>query len=196
MIDVRFNTEALTRVRFAISPMFETIASLKALNDPARGALHLTWVEQTRRLTADLDLSTLRALQGSPTYNPDFINPPPSGPLAEFEDELAVMLATPPEQIQAEVGVAYRRSGVPSVLQPFLTEPSAAVERLTQLLRAYWDRALEPHWGRIRSLLEHDVLYRARQMANGGTSQLFADLDPSIRWRDDVLHVDQCDHTT
>lgn len=196
MIDVRFNTEALTRVRFAISPMFETIASLKALNDPARGALHLTWVEQTRRLTADLDLSALRALQGSPTYNPDFINPPPSGPLAEFEDELAVMLATPPEQIQAEVGVAYRRSGVPSVLQPFLTEPSAAVERLTQLLRAYWDRALEPHWGRIRSLLEHDVLYRARQMANGGTSQLFADLDPSIRWRDDVLHVDQCDHTT
>ena len=142
MIDVRFNTEALTRVRFAISPMFETIASLKALDDPARGALHLTWVEQTRRLTADLDLSALRALQGSPTYNPDFINPPPSGPLAEFEDELAVMLATPPEQIQAEVGVAYRRSGVPSVLQPFLTEPSAAVERLTQLLRAYWDRAL------------------------------------------------------
>ncbi len=196
MIDVRFNTEALTRVRFAISPMFETIASLKALEDPARGALHLSWVERTRRVTADLDLATIRALQGSETYNPDFINPPPTGPLAELEDELAVMRATPPRQISREVRDAYKRGGVPRVLEPFITEPSAAVERLSELLRAYWDRALEPHWGRIRSLLEHDVLYRARQMANGGTSQLFADLDPAVRWKQDVLHVDQCDDTT
>jgi hypothetical protein len=55
MIDVRFDTDALTRVRFAISPMFETIASLKALDDPARGALHLSWVERTRCVTRDLD---------------------------------------------------------------------------------------------------------------------------------------------
>jgi len=196
MIDVRFNTEALTRVRFAISPMFETIASLKALDDPARGALHLSWVEQTRRSTADLDLSTLRALQRSDAYNPDFINPPPSGPLAQFEDELAAMLATPAEQIRSEVLYAYRRRAVPAVLAPFLTEPAAAVERLSELFRAYWDRAIEPHWGRIRSLLEHDVLYRARQIANGGTSQLFADLDPAVRWKDDVLRVDQCEDST
>ncbi len=41
------------------------------------------------------------------TYNPDFVNPPPSGPLAEFEEELAVMIATPARQIRAEVMGAY-----------------------------------------------------------------------------------------
>jgi hypothetical protein len=196
MIHARFNTEALTRVRFAISPMFEIIASLKALDDPARGALHLSWVERTRRETADLDLSALRALQRSETYNPDFVNPPPSGPLAEFEDELATMLATPAEQIQAEVRNAYRDASLPDVLEPFVSDTDAAVLRLAELMRRYWARALSPHWSRIRSLLEHDVLYRARQMANGGTRQLFSDLDPSVSWDTDVLRIDKCDDTT
>ena len=41
---------------------------------------------------------------------------------------------------------------------------------------AYWERSLAEHWPRIRSLLEQDVLYRARQIADGGTRALFADI--------------------
>ena len=33
------------------------------------------------------------------------------------------------------------------------------------------------------------MLYRARQIADGGTRALFADLDPAVRWRDGVLSV-------
>jgi hypothetical protein len=77
MILARFHTEALTRVRFAISPMFEMIRSIRTLHDPAGAALHLPWVEQAAPLIADLDLSALVALQSSPVYNPDFVNPPP-----------------------------------------------------------------------------------------------------------------------
>src|SRR5258707_11572693 len=102
MIHARFDAEALTSVRFAISPMVEMIASLKALEDPARGALHVRWIEQARSQTRDVDVSCLRALHSPNRYSPDFIHPPPSGPLAEFEDELSVMLATPGEQIRAE----------------------------------------------------------------------------------------------
>ncbi len=56
---------------------------------------------------ADLDLAPLFALQSAPVYNPDFVNPPPSSPLVEFEDELAMMIATPAAQIAAEVRYAY-----------------------------------------------------------------------------------------
>jgi DNA-binding transcriptional ArsR family regulator len=196
MILARFNTEALTRVRFAISPTLETVASLGPLDDPARGALHLPWVEQARNTTADLDLSPLRALQRPGAYNPDFINPPPSSPLAEFENELAVMLATPAEQVREEVRNAYPGRAVPAVLEPLLSETSTAVAQLADLMRAYWDRALSSHWPRIRSLLEHDVLYRAAQMASGGTRLLFTDLDPSVRWSEGVLRIDKCDDAT
>jgi len=196
MILARFDTEALTRVRFAISPMLEAIASVGPLDDPAGCVVHLPWAEQARLRTRELDLSPLRALTGSDIYNPDFINPPPSGPLAAFEDELAVMVATPDDQIRAEVRRAYRSSGVPSVLEPFLSDPRDAVEALAELMRTYWERSLSSHWPRIRSLLESDVLYRARQMADGGTRKLFADLDSAVSWDDGVLRIDKCDDTT
>jgi DNA-binding transcriptional ArsR family regulator len=196
MIYARFDAEALTSVRIAISPMVETIASVRALEDPARGALHVPWIEQAREQTRELDLSCLRALHRPKRYSPDFINPPPSGPLAEFEDELSVMLATPAEQIRAEVLSAYQGEPLPAVLEPFVRDPLRAVGRLAELMRTYWDRALSEHWARIRSLLEHDVLYRARQIADGGTRRLFGDLDPAVTWDDGVLRIDKCDNTT
>jgi hypothetical protein len=190
MILARFDTEALTHVRFAISPMLETIRSVTALEDPAACALHLPWAERAGASTADLDLSPLRALQRSDTYNPDFVNPPPSSPLVDFEDELAVMVATPAGQIRAEVRRAYKDGAVPPLLEPFLSEPRRAIKSLAKLMDAYWERSLAEHWPRIKSLLEQDVLYRARQIADGGTRALFADLDPAVSWSDGVLRVE------
>ena len=53
----------------------------------------------------------------------------------------------------------------------------------------YWDRSLAAHWPRLRALLEGDVLYRARRMADGGAQQLFADIDPAVSWKDGVLRI-------
>ena len=66
MIFARFDTEALTRVRFAISPMLEVARSIRALDDPAGRALHIPWAERARPLVADLDLSLLRAVSRWP----------------------------------------------------------------------------------------------------------------------------------
>jgi DNA-binding transcriptional ArsR family regulator len=190
MIRAQFDTEALARVRFAISPMLEAIRSVSALEDPAGGAIHLPWAEQARPKTADLDLTLLRALQLSDVYNPDFVNPPPSGPLAEFEEELEVMVSTPAAQIRAEVVHAYADRQMPAILEPFLSRPRSAIRGLAELMRTYWERSLAEHWPRIRSLLEQDVLYRARQIADGGTRRLFADLDSAVRWEEGVLEVE------
>jgi DNA-binding transcriptional ArsR family regulator len=190
MILARFDTEALTRVRFAISPAFELIRSTRVLDDPSMAALHLPWVERALTQTRDLDLAPVRALQRSEVYNPDFVHPPPSGPLAEFEDELAEMIATPPEQISAEIRYAYEDQPLPPVLEPFVRDTRKAVEELAQLMRTYWQRCLADDWPRIRSLLEQDVLYRARQITDGGTQRLFCDLDPSVSWSEGELRVD------
>jgi DNA-binding transcriptional ArsR family regulator len=194
MLEIVFDTEALMRVRFAISPTFELVASTSVLEDPSRGALHLPWVERARAQTADLDLSSLRALQGSDKYNPDFIHPMPTSPLTRFEEELDRMIGIPPEQIRAEVGVAYEGQAIPAVLNAFMTEPRAAVQDLAELMRRYWGSAIADDWERIRSLLEADILYRARHIADGGTGALFADLDETVTWDDGVLRIDkECD---
>ena len=190
MILARFHTEALTRVRFAISPMFEMMRSIKALKDPASAALHLPWVEQALPAVADLDLSPLFALQSAAHYNPDFVHPPPSSPLVEFEEELAVMLSTPPRQIAGEIRFAFGEGPLPPVLEPFVQQPKKAIQGLAELMREYWQRTHADQWPRLRSLLEHDVLYRSRQIADGGTARLFCDLDPSVSWNEGVLKID------
>jgi len=190
MISARFDTESLTRVRFAISPMFEVTRSVKAIKDPSGSALHLPWIEQALPRLGDLDLAPLLALQDAPDYNPDFVNPPPSSPLAEFEDEVDAMLATPDEQIVAEVRYAYEGHELPAVLAPFEERPRQAIEGLAALIREYWERCHAEHWPRMRSLLEHDVLHRSRQIADGGTARLFCDLDSGVTWRDGVLTIE------
>jgi DNA-binding transcriptional ArsR family regulator len=187
MLQARFDTEALTRVRFGISPMLELNASMRALRRPAENVLHLPWIEQVRPLLGDLDLTMLVALHSAPAYCPDFINPPPTDPLVEFEDELAVMVALDPSQIREEVRAYFPT--LPPVLEPFISDPRSAVAELAELMRAYWQRCLAEHWPRLRSLLEHDVLYRARQMADGGTRRLFGDLDREVSWDDGVLRI-------
>jgi hypothetical protein len=192
MITLRFGPAALAHVRFAISPLVEVRRSRRLLDDPAAGALHLPWVVEARRLTADLDLSLLRALDPTGVYTPDFVSPPPDTPLAELEDELAVVAATPPEQARTEVQRSYRRKpALPAVLEAFVADPAAGLAEVVALLRVYWERTLASHWPRVRALLEGDVLHRARQMADGGADRLFADVDPTVSWADGVLSIDK-----
>jgi hypothetical protein len=192
MITLRFGPAALAHVRFAISPLVEVGRSRRLLDDPAAGALHLPWLVEALERTADLDLSLLRALDPTGVYTPDFVSPPPDTPLAELEDELAVVAATPPEQARAEVLRSYRRKpALPAVLEPFVADPAAGLADVVALLRVYWERTLAPHWPRVRALLEGDVLHRARQMADGGAERLFADVDPTVSWADGVLNIDK-----
>jgi len=196
MIEVRFDTDSMSGVRFGVSPLFETTLSVGALRNPSAAAVHVPWIEQARHLAAGLDLEPLQLLMRKDAYAPDFINPPPSGPAAEFEEELQIMLATPAARIREEVQRCYSDTRLPARLQPFIEKPRAAVRELVDVLRAYWELAIAEHWPRICTLLEHDILYRARQLTDAGARALFDDLDPSISWcREGVLLIDkrECD---
>jgi DNA-binding transcriptional ArsR family regulator len=199
MVDVRFDIESMSGVRFAVSPMFEATLSVRALEKPDTCLVHMPWLEQTHRLAAQLDLEPVRLLQRPGAYAPDFLNPPPAGPVAEFEDELALMLATPAAQVSAEVRHCYEGQPLPAALEPFVTRPRGALRELADLLQRYWQLALAEHWPRVSSLLAHDILYRSRQLAHGGTRELFAELDPSIKWEEQgLLRVEkkECADTT
>jgi DNA-binding transcriptional ArsR family regulator len=191
MLILRFGSSDLANVRFAISPLTELNRSVVALDFPDAQAIHVPWIAATRELMGDLDLGLLRALQPRGVYSPDFMHPPPRSPLTELEDELAEMLATPSDQVRAEVDVVYRGTGEPEILEPFLDEPDAAVARLADVIREYWQRALAPHWERLRGLLRGDVLYRGRRLADGGARLLFADLHPGAGFVDDELRIEK-----
>jgi hypothetical protein len=64
------------------------------------------------------------------------------------------------------------------------------MRRLADTLGDYWRLAVEPHWPRIRALLESDLAHRARRLTAGGQEALFGDLHPAVRWREQRLSVE------
>ena len=54
-------SEDVARIRFAFSPMWELVASLRTLQDPARQSIHLPWIKCVRPRLAGLDLTELFA---------------------------------------------------------------------------------------------------------------------------------------
>ncbi|MCX4985878.1 ArsR family transcriptional regulator [Streptomyces sp. NBC_00572] len=99
---VCFELDDLANVRFAVSPLWETVAGVRAVADPGRYALHLPWIKES-----------LGAAGGHPPV-PGFgigldldTVPPPRCPLAGIEEELA---AAAPEA--AEVVLPWWRTAV------------------------------------------------------------------------------------
>jgi DNA-binding transcriptional ArsR family regulator len=196
MITFRLSPEDLSRVRFAFSPLWETVASFRVLLDPGRHALHLPWVERTRGQLGKLDLAPLYALVRPDGYVPDFLAPPPTTPLPAFEEEIARLSETQPETVVREVeylkasgdGVGVDRE---RLLGAYLTNPRASLGRLAESLSGYHEVAVAPHWPRLRVLLEGDVLKRAQALAFEGPEALFHDLHPSVYYREGLLEVEK-----
>jgi DNA-binding transcriptional ArsR family regulator len=195
MADYEFSLDDLTRLRFAISPMWEVVASLRRLRAPSEAGIHLPWLNGLRGGALEgVDLSTALSLTPTKGYVPDFLSPPPASPLANFEDEIALVRKTRPKQVEYDLRLLLldsRRKKLPPALEPLRSDPRRAVTQLADQLELYWRRAIEPHWPRIKALLEADIAYRAGRLTEGGATALFADLHPTIEWRDATLHVEQ-----
>ncbi|GAA0415309.1 transcriptional regulator [Acrocarpospora corrugata] len=184
-IEWRFGADDVARLRFAFSPLWELVSSLRVLRSPARHSLHLPWLRMVRPRLRALDLTELLALVPPDGYFPDFLTPPPDTPLPDFAAELQRVRLTPPDQAAEEVG--WLQQPLDPAIQRFLRDPAAGVRRVADTLDAYWTVALAEFWPRVHGLLEADVVWRTRRLASGGVRELFADLHPAVSWHGDRL---------
>jgi DNA-binding transcriptional ArsR family regulator len=188
MVRFVFAVEDLARTRFAISPMWELVCSLTALRDPSTAALHLPWLRSLSGRLGGIALEPAVALSQPRGYTPDFLTPPPAGPLGDIEQELAALRATSVEQVRHDIGLFRSENPRSPLVRTWLADPAGELARLADTLRAYWEVALAPAWPRIRAFLEADVAHRARQLTERGPAALLAELHPGVTWGGD--HVD------
>jgi hypothetical protein len=193
VIRFRFGHEDLVRTRFAISPLFDLTWSTDVLRNPASHSLHLPWARAARRRLGgfDYELVNLLATSSGKGYVPDFIAPPPTTPLAELDDELARVRATPPERVAIEIGWRFDGEPLPAVARALLDDPERGLEGLTRTMAEYFERAIAPWWPEIRAALEADIVHRARRLTAGGAIEVFEDLHHEVHWRDGALEVDR-----
>ncbi|GAA2211098.1 DUF5937 family protein [Nonomuraea monospora] len=181
--------EDVARIRFAFSPMWELVASLRTLQQPARQSIHLPWLKAVRPRLAGLDLTELLALVPPTGYLADFITPPPDTPMPDFAAELDRVRRADPARAREEA--AKVEGADPAVIARFTADPEAGVLRVADALEAYWEVGLAEFWPRVYALLERDVLRRSRQLAQGGARELFAGLGPAVRWTGEKLLIDR-----
>jgi DNA-binding transcriptional ArsR family regulator len=181
--------EDVARIRFAFSPLWELVASLRTLQDPAGQSIHLPWIKAVRPRLAGLDLTELFALVPRSGYLADFITPPPETPLPDFATELDRVRRADPARARKEASNLFDADR--PVLGRFLADPAAGVSRVADALESYWQACFAEFWPRVYGLLERDVLRRSRQLAQGGARELFAALDPAVEWTGERLLIDR-----
>ncbi|MCX4983538.1 DUF5937 family protein [Streptomyces sp. NBC_00572] len=192
---LRFGEADPLRIRFAISPLWETHAAVRVLARPRQQGYHLPWMRRIAGAARGLDLGPLHLLMPQSGHSPDFLYPPPIRPAAAFEEEIAAVRETGPalalvdfERALADTpGAAATAEG-----RRMLADPAGAVGRLADLLQAAWEALIAPEWPRLRALLEADVAYHSRRLADGGLERLLAELHPSFDWASETatLRVD------
>jgi DNA-binding transcriptional ArsR family regulator len=197
MVEFVLSLADALHLRFTISPIGETVRLARALANPTtsvQGA-DAAWLHQHRqgleRLLREHDLRPLLALLAARRdCYPDFLTPSPASSVGDVEAELAQIRATPRARVAHEIGCCLggRKQVDPAVAR--LLRSNEASARLAGQLEALWGCVVAPSWPRLLDLLERDVLYRSRVLAQRGLVALFSDLEPLVTLREQRLLVD------
>lgn len=192
MIRFRLDLADLAATSFAYSALQEVVLSLRMWTHPGHYAEQMPLFDRMRPAFAQLDTELLTALVGRNRWVPDFLTPRPSSPYPEIRAELAVLRATPPETVRADLLRTFPANGepVPARIGYGVDEPEPLLAEVADALEAYWDACIAPRWWpHARSVLEADIVHRARTLAERGAAGLFAELSNRLLWEEGVLTV-------
>lgn len=186
MIRLRMSPTDFARIRFAYSPLAELAESLYVLGCERVPVLHRPWFEWMRGRLTDVDMELLRAIVPVPrSHVASFLLSGATAPSTAIERQLEEVAACPPARLRRDLQVLWGAE-LPPIAEDAIRHGGRLI---ADALAAYWSAAIEPHWSRIRAVLDEDVAYRAGRLANGGIEGLLRDLHPELELTDRTLRV-------
>ncbi|MFJ6724841.1 DUF5937 family protein [Streptomyces sp. NPDC091281] len=195
---LHFGQEDLLRCRFAVSALWETQEIVRTLARPHRQGYHGPWLRRARAVADTLDLSGLWLLMPRRGHTPDWLFPPAVGTAAGFEEEIAAVRSADPDAGRADS--ARSLADTPGALETptaraWLADPARMIEELADTLETVWHALLAPDWPRLRALLDADVAFHSRRLAEVGLGGLLPEIDRRCGWRSGTLTIDgQAEH--
>lgn len=194
MSQLRFGAADVAGVRFTVSPVWETVSSMWALDDPVRHAVHLPWIDRARALIRRPDVARrvrpLVELTRPRRWLPDFLTPPAARPDVDLAEQLDQIAATPPDVVVRDLLATTPKRPLSPFGRALRDDPPGLLPQLVTAVKVWYDEAIAPDWPRIRALLEADIAHRAGLLAEGGAGQLFDRLHPTLRWAGDRVVSD------
>jgi DNA-binding transcriptional ArsR family regulator len=169
---LRLSPLALSRSRFALSPLAETFAAMLTLTRKQPEPWRADWYAHHAAtfaawLDADPFARGVVAVSCFTTYLPDFCALPPAGGMrTTIASELSAVAAFSDEAFRATAETAARESWVKP--EPTWLTGCDWGPRTADVFRHVWTQHVAPSWPRRRALLERDVTYRAGLLAAYG----------------------------
>ncbi|HZM84716.1 MAG TPA: winged helix-turn-helix domain-containing protein [Candidatus Limnocylindrales bacterium] len=183
---LRLGPAALSRCRFAVSPLAETLGSLVALRRSRPEPWVAAWRARhrpafTRWLRGDGFAAGLVSLVASTKWLPDVVTPPPSGGVqTRLADELSEVAAFADEDVRSSMGEAAAASWEPRDLS--WLEVAGLAGRVAEVFQTGWERFVAPDWGRRRAVLERDIMHRAGVLAAFGWREAVSGMTRRSVW--------------
>lgn len=191
MIEFRLGSTDLCRTRFAYSPLSELAAGLHALATGAVHPLHRPWLSGSRKTLGGYDVAVLRAVVPPKPQLAEFLYGSLAGRSTTIDEQLDGVAAMSADAVRADLTRVWEPTPLPRLLEDLLTAGPTGVRRIVDALRACWSATIEPHWPRLRSVLDADVAFRADRLTHGGSEALLADLHPQVRLVGDAVQIDK-----
>jgi DNA-binding transcriptional ArsR family regulator len=104
-----------------------------------------------------VDLRPLRVLHPASRRTPEWIAPIQDAGETALGETLRRVRMTPPDAVAAELAAMYP-GGLPPELRPFVTTPTAALERFARAVEDFWDKHVRLRWPTIKSIVDREVL--------------------------------------
>lgn len=201
VIRFRLTPGALSRTRFAISPLAELVGAVTAAYDAAaagRAAGPHTWrprppqaeiVAYTRWIRRSPMHQGLASLLSTTKWLPDFaaLTPPMTGQ-ATLTGELAQIAAMDPVAVAATCEDAARASWISHDLSwmHHADLPGA----VAAALESAWEEIVAADWSRRRTVLEREIALRTSLVGRAGWAEAVRGVNRDVTWADpDTLIV-------
>ena len=179
-IRIPLDSAEVARVRFAVSPVYETFMAVGVLREPGAHAVHLPWVRWARPQLDQIPETALVGTFFNRHRKPGFLLPVPDIRMPSLEDELRRIRATPPDQVRT-----FFNRNSPSMgkfHRALYDDPPEGLARLSDALQSLYDLLIAPYWPRLLGVLEADIAHRASILAEGGVAAVFHGLHRDVEW--------------
>lgn len=175
---LRLSPRALTRCRFAVSPLAETVGTLLDL-ERTGDARFRRWRDRSplRRGLFQLSART--------KYLPDPLAVPPGGGLTtRLSDELALVAGFSDAAVRDSVRLAVEAHWG-GRLDTTWAAADGLAPALAEDLAEGWELFVRPDWPRRRAILERDIAYRTELLAAEGWRAVVATIARNTSWATD-----------
>lgn len=182
MTVLRLSAQALANSRFAVSPLAETLGSMRVLLAPCTDPWVLPWhTEHALPFRSALDSDPFArgfvGLAFAGKWLPHLVVHPPGGGMAS---ELKTLAGTSDAAVLEDMKDTARRTKPDDALAWLDGDDWAA--RVADLLERTWTRHVLPDWPRRRALLERDVTHRAGLLAAHGWPRALEKMSRRSAW--------------